>query len=25
MSEAEKKEFMSKDVDLQYAESGEQL
>jgi len=25
MTEAEKKEFMSKDVDLQYAESGEQL
>lgn len=25
MTEAEKKDFMSKDVDLQYAESGEQL
>mmetsp|Transcript_16572 Transcript_16572/g.22380 ORF Transcript_16572/g.22380 Transcript_16572/m.22380 type:complete len:87 (+) Transcript_16572:980-1240(+) len=25
MDEAERKEYMSKDVDLQYAESGEQL
>ena len=25
MSEAERKEYMSKDVDLQYAETGEQL